>query len=239
MREIVRFFVILLIVLCSAVGFGQEPPSETVESLDTVADPPVIDTTSVNEAELKFQAALASQEAGDHKAALSNLEQAYRLNPHPIYIYHRVLVLESMDEPKFALQLLTDHRDTLLQTDGADDVFVIEERLKLTVANKDEAQPIPLSDTRSSLHTVGPIALGVAGLALAGWSVYIWTASCDVEDANGDCLQGESANVGIGGVVTAGALGAIAGAIIWWIAGAPDDVSVGLVPNAGGLTVRF
>lgn len=220
------------------VGDAQTPvaeqPSQDSETTDEIA--------AKTQAEAQFQKAMQLFESKDYEKALSALDHAWRLDENALYLYQRIKVLQAMEEHEFALELLQNNKETLQKTEGVDDLFVVEEQLKTAIQAKkkpDDPGPGPPAPTRTTLNTVGPIALGVVGLGLGGWAAYIFTAECEIEASNGDCLQGESPNTGLGIAASVGAAGAIVGAIVWWIAGAPDEHRATIAPTSNGIMVRF
>jgi len=50
--------------------------------------------------------------------------------------------------------------------------------------------------------------------------------TCQVESVQGNCIELEEPSTALGVGVGALGVGALAGAIYWWIAGAPDDPEV-------------
>ncbi len=224
-------------------AFAQTEEAEKPVTEQPAAGSPTTDEIAAKtQAEAQFQKAKELFAAKEYDKALSALDHAWRLDENPLYLYQRIKVLQAMDEHEFALELLEKNKETLQQTEGVDDLFVVEEQLKSAIEDKQvkHPDPQPKPTSRSTLNTVGPIALGVVGLGLGGWAAYIFTASCEVEAANGDCLQGESPNTGLGIGASVGAAGAIVGAIVWWFMGAPDEPAQATVaPTSNGIMVRF
>lgn len=172
-------------------------------------------------AQQHFDNAKAAQESGDFDQAILELERSWRLEERAETLALRVRVLESMGEARLALDIIEQNREML---GSVPDIYLVEERLRETLREKDVVVvPTPVVAERSTLNTVGPILLGVAGLGLGVGSVLLLVSeSCQVESVEGNCIELEKPSTALGVGAGVVAVGALAGAVYWWIAGAPD-----------------
>ncbi len=179
-------------------------------------------TTPAVSAQEHFENAQAANDAGDFDQAILELERSWRLEEKPETLALRVRVLESMGEPRLALDIIEQNRELL---GSVPDVYLVEERLRESLRdNTAVVVPTPVAPERSTLNTVGPILLGAAGLGLGVGSVLLLVSeTCQVESVQGNCIELEEPSTALGVGVGALGVGALAGAIYWWIAGAPDE----------------
>jgi len=160
------------------------------------------------EADTLYQQAKSQWEARQHDEALSSLEQAYRLDADPSYLFLRVLVLEDMGELGLALELFDAHYDEFSAAPDLSDVSIVGERLRTAASASDGS-----GDKAEAESSVVPMAVGLAGIGLLGVAGYgAFGSSCDVTSKAGDCLRGDEPNwapiagygaLGVAGVVTA------------------------------------
>ncbi len=178
-------------------------------------------TTPDISAQRHFDNAKAAHESGDFDQAILELERSWRLDERPETLALRVRVLESMGEARLALDIIEQNREIL---GSVPDIYLVEERLRETLREKDVVVvPTPVAAERSTLNTVGPILLGVAGLGLGVGSVLLLVSeSCQVESVEGNCIELEKPSTALGVGAGVLAVGALAGAVYWWIVGAPD-----------------
>lgn len=172
-------------------------------------------------AEEHFRHAQTAFEAGDYDRAILESERSWRLEERPETLALRVRVLEAMEEWRLALDIIEQNRALLA---GQSDVFLVEERLRAHLRAQ-HVDPTPLKaspSARTTFDTVGPIALGAAAAGLGVWSAWLlWPGECTARLPSGACQEEDEASVGGGIGVGVAALGAMTGAIVWWMAGAP------------------
>lgn len=191
-----------------------------------------------------FEEAKAAYEAQNYEAAMLSLEQALRAEESPQYLYWRIKTLQAMGEHAHVLELIDQNRDALLTAPEGGELHLMEERSRRELDKAKEPEDIVppavlTPEPRTTLNTVGPIVLGVAGLGLALGSIPFWQAEC--EAPRGDrCLKEGDPQYGLAiGLSAAGAL-AIGGAITWWVVGTPDQPeSTALSVSPLGLRGQF
>lgn len=181
-------------------------------------------TSADASAQQHFDNAQAAYESGEYDRAILELERSWRLEERPETLALRVRVLESMGEARLALDIIEQNRDVLATTP---DIYLVEERLREALREKDtpSVEP-PKPAERSTLNTVGPILLGAVGVGLGVWStLLVLPESCDEETPSGSCrtLNQPAVLPGVG--LGIAAVGALAGAIYWWIDGTPDEAT--------------
>jgi hypothetical protein len=175
-------------------------------------------------AQQHFDNAQAAHESGDFDQAILELERSWRLEERAETLALRVRVLESMGEARLALDIIEQNREML---GSVPDIYLVEERLRETLRAKDVVVvPTPPIAERSTMNTIGPMLVGTAGLGLGVWSVLLLLPeSCRVKTPSGACREVEESATALGVGLGIVAVGALAGAVYWWIAGAPDEPS--------------
>lgn len=174
-----------------------------------------------------FEKAKSAYEAQNYEAAMLSLEQALRAEEAPQYLYWRIKTLQAMGEHAHVLELIDQNRDALLTAPEGGELHLMEERSRRELDKQKEIKtvepPVVITpEQRTTLNTVGPIVLGVAGLGLALGSIPFWQAECEVQ-SGGRCLQEGDPQYGLAiGLSAAGAL-AIGGGVAWWILGTPEE----------------
>lgn len=128
-------------------------------------------------AEVHFAAALAASEEGRFEDALSELEKASAAHADPLYLYHRVLVLERMKRPEIALNLLRERREEISRHPDISDVAVVEARLEAALEKEEPDEvvaPIPPStsgpDVIAWTLIGGGVLVGGASIALLAFA---------------------------------------------------------------------
>lgn len=174
-----------------------------------------------------FEEAKAAYEAQNYEAAMLSLEQALRAEESPQYLYWRIKTLQAMGEHAHVLELIDQNRDALLSAPEGGELHLMEERSRRELDKVKQPEDIvppevPSPEPRTTLNTVGPIVLGVAGLGLALGSIPFWQAECELE-LNNACIKNGDPQYGFAiGLSAAGAL-AIGGGVAWWILGTPEE----------------
>lgn len=198
-----RIFVFLTVLLVSTPTFSQESAKAMAQQ--------------------HYNNAQRAYESGEYDAAMMELERAWRLEEKPETLALRVRVLESMGEVRLALDIIEQNRAAL---SGAQDIYLIEERLREKIHEQNPPSAQVTTKSRSALSTVGPILLGVAGVGLGIWStILLLPDTCDETLSNGQCREGDESSTALGLGIGVGAVASIIGAIYWWIAGTPDDTA--------------
>ena len=178
-------------------------------------------TTAEATAQQHYDYAQAAFDAGEYDRAILELERSWRLEERPETLALRVRVLESMGEARLALDIIEQNRDVLANTP---DIYLVEERLREALREKDTVVEPPAQAQRSNLNTIGPILLGAAGVGLGVWStVLLLPESCEQETPSGACKELNEPAVLPGVGLSVAAVGAVAGAIYWWVAGTPEN----------------
>lgn len=206
----------------------------------------VIDERARPAEDAEFAAAIVktahtAREAGCLEQADRLFEGAFRLSPAPPLIYERILVREAMGDIEYAHELLKAYRPELAGDPTITDLVEVDARLRARLRDPagtmltEPSQPVPSS--RSTLDTVGPIALAGIGVLSLGLAVYGLTASCELVASDGQCLRGsevrQTPTIAYG---TAGVI-ALTSAAVWWILAIPVPVQASLTP--AGVLVRF
>ena len=174
-----------------------------------------------------FEKAKSAYEAQNYEAAMLSLEQALRAEEAPQYLYWRIKTLQAMGEHAHVLELIDQNRDALLTAPEGGELHLMEERSRRELDKQKEIKtvepPVVITpEQRTTLNTVGPIVLGVAGLGLALGSIPFWQAECELQ-VNDLCLEEGEPQYGLAiGLSAAGAL-AIGGGVAWWILGTPEE----------------
>lgn len=174
-----------------------------------------------------FEEAKAAYEAQNYEAAMLSLEQALRAEESPQYLYWRIKTLQAMGEHAHVLELIDQNRDALLGAPEGGELHLMEERSRRELDKQKEIKTVEppaviTPEQRTTLNTVGPIVLGVAGLGLALGSIPFWQAECEVVRAERCVLEGDPQYGLAIGLSAAGAL-AIGGGVAWWILGTPEE----------------
>lgn len=196
-----KILILLLLLFFGSTGWAQTAPDANAQQ--------------------HFDNAQAAHESGDFHQAILELERSWRLDERPETLALRVRVLESMGEERLALDIIEQNREML---GAVQDIYLVEERLRETLRKKDAPVPVPDAPQRSTLDTVGPILLGSAGVGLGVWSVLLLLPeSCEVKSIEGSCIELDEPSTALGVGVGIAALGAVAGAVYWWIVGTPED----------------
>lgn len=202
-------------------------------------------------------AAMTAIDAQRWDEALQELELAYRESPSPTLIYWRIIVLEQVDHPKLALELLREHRDDFSDLPEARELGALEERLRAAISNG-SAEPSEtelVSDNggseRDDIETtetlpeprrrpiVGPAILGVLGAGSLAVGIYGFaTSRCSRESADGTCLEGIRTSTTPSIIYTTVGAGALVGALIWWAVGGTNQ-SAGLSVSPAGFRYVF
>jgi len=191
-----------------------------------------------------FDRAKSAYEEERYEDAILALEQAWRAEEAPEFLYWRVMTLQAMGEHAHALELITENREILTNAPQGGELHLLEERSRRALEEKNKViepppQPPPIKAERTTLNTVGPIVLGVVGLGLGALSIPFWSRTCERESGT-TCLEYAEAQTPLAvGLVSAGVL-AIGGGVVWWVMGSPkEQESTAIVVSPGAIGGRF
>lgn len=190
-------------------------------------------------ADAHFERAQAAYQGAQYDAAMLELEQAWRKEERPIFLYWRVLTLQAMGEHALALNLIDENRSLLLAEPQVQDLHLVEERSRAALSvNLPEDPPPPVVE-RSTVDTVGPIVLGIVGLGLVAGSIPFWQEECTVP--RGDrCLETSEPEYLIAGLLAGAGGAAMGGAVVWWVLGAPESpAQTAVILAPGAIVGRF
>lgn len=190
-------------------------------------------------ADAHFERAQVAYQETRYDAAMLELEQAWRKEERPVFLYWRVLTLQAMGEHALALNLIDENRSLLLGASEVQDLHLVEERSRSALS---VATPVPNPPVaqRSTLDTVGPIVLGILGVGLVAGSIPFWQEECEIP--RGDrCLATSEPEYLIAGLLAGAGATAMGGAVVWWVLGSPEspESQVTLILAPGAIVGRF
>lgn len=242
-----RLAVLLLLLSVPAVAAAEE----VAEGADCERFAPDV-ADEAGSPELAAQLAESAEDARDagcYKQADRLFEGAHYLLPRARYIYERVLLQEVLGEYQFAFDLLDGYRQEMLADPSITDLAQVDMRLRAALHPKSnnnttpevppEIEPIP-TPPRSTVNTVGPIAVGALGAVSLGFAVYGLTAKCHETNSGGDCIEGNTVKVGPTTAFAVGGVLGVVGGAVWWIVTTPRAKETARIrPTANGISFLF
>lgn len=166
--------------------------------------------------------------AGDFEEAADLLRKAYAAYPEPILLYNLGRALEGLGNTKDAIDAYENYLHVATHVDDRGAIERRIETLKAQLAPPPPPPvvvppppPPPVEDEIDVGATVGWVAVGTGGAALATGAVFGWRASANHDDAVNEPVQAKAANrqqtahhdatianvmFAVGGVLAAGGL---------------------------------